>query len=742
MSLRTLLATLLIALLPVGGLAQDTAASAAATTVPPEEAVQRLLDVLQNDQARTALVERLQADAGAATSVTPAEEEPPPALAQQMAETTASAGRELLAELGRVWQQLIASFGLIADLREGGAHRAEAIQLAMTIFTTIVIGAVAMRGVNLFANRHVPPPTTGFWHRTRAVLVVGVLRAVAIIMSWGMGYALASFVFSRTGAPSAPQTLYLNAFLLFGAVRVVLRAINSPEADNEPTLSVLAPGAQAIIYRNLVVVAGMVIQGLFFVVPLTRTWLGFASVRPMRTLIATMAAIAAIIAIHRMKRAIDMARGDRFRGEADAGSAVANGAQHAWRMIWPVLGMIYIAYAWFIIVTRPALIETVILRGTIYTIISVFLLLIGMRLLRSASNAHVRLPEMLLALSPSLSQRTNTVVMLLAWIAAAFLMIFALSVALSGWGWVDSTLLSDPVAQQGIWRLVSAVMIALCAAILWAGVDGWIEYKLTHGLNGHAATNRTKTLLALFRNTFTIAIVIIATMITLSQIGINIAPLIAGAGVIGLAIGFGAQTLVKDVITGIFIQLENAINVGDVVEVGAVSGAVEGVNIRTVRLRSGDGAVHIVPFSSVTTVTNMTRDFGAHMMDIGIAYREDISRGKAALQEAYNRIMKEPEFAQVITHPLDSQGVVSLGPDSVNLRVIIKTLPGKHWGVGRRYTELVKDVMDEHKIEIPFPQRQVHLPEGFEKMLSGVAMTNPAIPAKVEAAALPPTIKK
>ncbi|MDB6452399.1 mechanosensitive ion channel domain-containing protein [Falsirhodobacter sp. 20TX0035] len=723
MTLRTLLAALAIALLPLTGLAQALpgAATTTAPTIPPEEAVQRLLDVLQDDQARTALIDTLKADTTAAGAATPAtaEEEPPPALAQQVAESTAAAGRELVGELARVGQQLVAGFGIFTEMQVGGAHRAEAIQLFMTIFTTIVIAALLMHGANILAGRHSPPPTAGFWKRTRTALLITLVRAAGILLAWTAGYALASFVFSRTGSPSAAQTLYLNAFLLFGGVRVILRAISSPNADDEPTMSVLAPGAQAIIYRNLVIVSGIVIQGLLFVVPLMRVWIGFAAVRPVRTIVATLAAIAAIIAIRRIARALDLARGDRFTGEMDAGSAVAMGAQRTWRTIWPALALIYIAYSWFIVVTRPALIETVILRGTVYTILAVFLLLIGMRLMRSAAHVNVSLPETLLALSPALARRTNMVAMILLWVASVFLMLFALSLALSGWGWVDASLLGDPIAQAVLWRVLSALLLAVIAAVIWAMVDGWIEYKLTHGINGQSATNRTRTLLSLFRNGFTIALVVVATMITLSQIGINIAPLIAGAGVIGLAVGFGAQTLVKDVITGVFIQLENAINVGDVVEVGAVSGGVEKVNIRTVRLRAANGSVHIVPFSSVTTVTNMTRDFGAHVMDIGVAYREDITRAKAALQEAYDRLIKEPDFAEAVIAPLDMQGVMGLGPDSVNLRVIIKTLPAKHWGVGRRYTELVKEVMDEWHIEIPFPQRQLHLPEGFEKMLAG-----------------------
>ncbi|QUS36816.1 mechanosensitive ion channel domain-containing protein [Falsirhodobacter algicola] len=732
MFLRTFFAALLIAVLPLGGIAQE-AATSETSSISSDEAVQRLLDVLNDDTARAALTERLQA-AEDDTTGTDEEEQLPPALAQQVAASTATAGKEFLSEMRRVWGELTDSIGVLGDLEDSSAFRADAIQLLLTILTTIVIGMVLLRGANAVAGRHSPPPTAGFWLRVRATVILTLLRAVSVVLAWAVGYLLASFVFSRTGAPTTAQTLYLNAFLLFGGVRIVLRAINSPNADLEPTLSVLAPGAQEVIYRQLVLISGVAIQGFLFVQPLTRDWLGYSAVRPMRTLIATVALVLGFIAIRRIANALDKARGDRVLGDSSAGSAVAAGAQHAWRAVWPALATIYIFYSWFIIVTRPELISSVVLRGTLFTIGAVLLLLIGMRLLRSSSQINLRIPEFLSAVSPALGPRVNTVVMILSWVAAAFLILFALSLALSGWGWVSANMLQDPVTQVAIWRILSALMIALIAAMIWAAVDAWIEYRLAHGIGGQDPTNRTKTLLSLFRNGFTIAIVILATMITLSQIGINIAPLLAGAGVIGLAIGFGAQKLVQDVITGVFIQLENAINVGDVVAVGSVSGGVEKVNIRTVRLRSLDGSVHIVPFSSVDTVTNMTRDFGAHLAEIGVAYDTDIEAAKAALQEAYDRLMKEPEQAEFVTQPFEMQGVISFGDNAVVIRCRVLTLPGKHWGVGRRFNQLVKEVFDERGIEIPFPQRTLHVSPEMAKVIS-MSSAAPAIEGTLAASA-------
>ncbi|MCJ8140476.1 mechanosensitive ion channel domain-containing protein [Falsirhodobacter halotolerans] len=717
---RSLIAALLIFLAPLGAMAQTPSTAAPgseASAISSGEAVQRLLDVLQDDQARTALIERLQADEAATPDTQTNAAAPPPALAQQVAESTAVAGRQFLTEMQRVAGQLVSSFGVLVNLNTSDSFKDEALRLVMTIFTTIVIGLVLMRVAKVLTGRHAPPPTAGFWRRARSTLIVSLLRLVSVAVAWATGYALATFVFSDTGAPSTAQSLYLNAYLVYGVVRVILRAINSPNADEEPALSVLAPRAQEIIYRNQVLVAGIVTQGLLFLVPLARAWLGFAAVHPVRVLVATVAVGMALRAIRQIRNALILAKDDRVTGEKTASSTVAAGAQHMWQGLWPILALAYVGYAWFIAVTRPALIESVILRGTLFTFGALVMVLVGMRILRSIGQTQVRLPSAALSVMPSLAGRITVVVMILAWLSAIFLLLFAVSVAVWGWGWIDTSFWTNAAVQGVMWRLMSAVLMALIATMIWALVDGWIEYRLTQTVGGTVPTNRTRTLLSLFRNGFTIALVILATMITLAQLGINIAPLLAGAGVIGLAIGFGAQKLVQDVITGVFIQLENAINVGDVVMAGGVSGGVERVNIRTVRMRALDGSVHIVPFSSVDVVTNMTRDFGAHLMEMGVAYGTDIAYAKAALFEAYDRLMQEPEHAEFVTQPLEMQGVTAFGDNSITIRCRVLTVAGKHWGVGRRYNELVKVVFDERGIDIPFPQRTLHFPAGMEQAL-------------------------
>ncbi|MGV3650851.1 MAG: mechanosensitive ion channel family protein, partial [Devosia sp.] len=203
-------------------------------------------------------------------------------------------------------------------------------------------------------------------------------------------------------------------------------------------------------------------------------------------------------------------------------------------------------------------------------------------------------------------------------------------------------------------------------------------------------------------------IVVMAAMFTLSEVGINIAPLLASAGVIGLAVGFGAQKLVQDIITGIFIQLEGAMDVGDVVEIGGKSGVVERLTIRSAALRDLHGAYHIIPFSSVDTVTNMMRGFSFAVLDMGVAYRENLEEVRAAMHDAFTEVKQTTEPGKDIIGELEWMGLEAFADSAVTVRGRIKTLPGKQWGVKRAYNGIIKRIFDERGIEIPFPHQTVY----------------------------------
>ena len=200
-------------------------------------------------------------------------------------------------------------------------------------------------------------------------------------------------------------------------------------------------------------------------------------------------------------------------------------------------------------------------------------------------------------------------------------------------------------------------------------------------------------------------------MFALAEIGLDIGPLLASAGVLGLAIGFGAQKLVQDIITGVFIQFENAMNVGDVVTVGGTTGVVEKLTVRSVSLRDVQGTFHIIPFSSVDMVSNFMRDFSYFVCDMGIAYREDVEEAKQAMFDAFDELKADPEQRANIMGEMEWFGVNSFGDSAVVVRARIKTVPGTQWGLGRAYNGILKRIFDARGIEIPFPHQTIFFGE-------------------------------
>jgi len=200
-------------------------------------------------------------------------------------------------------------------------------------------------------------------------------------------------------------------------------------------------------------------------------------------------------------------------------------------------------------------------------------------------------------------------------------------------------------------------------------------------------------------------------MMVLNELGFDIKPILAGAGIVGLAVGFGAQNLVRDVISGLFMIIENQVRVGDVAILNGTGGLVEAVNLRTTVLRGLDGAVHIFPNGTVNTISNLTHNFSFYLFDIGVAYKEDTDRVINVLNQLSDEIMADPTFSPEILEPLEILGVDKFDDSAVIIKARIKTKPIKQWMVGREMNRRIKRRFDEEGIEIPFPHRTIYFGE-------------------------------
>ncbi|MDZ4320532.1 MAG: mechanosensitive ion channel family protein, partial [Phenylobacterium sp.] len=208
-------------------------------------------------------------------------------------------------------------------------------------------------------------------------------------------------------------------------------------------------------------------------------------------------------------------------------------------------------------------------------------------------------------------------------------------------------------------------------------------------------------------------IIIIGAMMILAEIGLEIGPLLAGAGVVGLAIGFGAQTLVKDFLTGIFLISEDILAVGDVVEIAGSSGVVEQMTIRTVRLRALDGTLHVLPYGEAQIIHNMTKIFSYHVIELGVSYESDIDKAFEVMARVVEDMRADPDLGPKILEPLEVMDVSALADSGVVLRGRIKTPPGDQWGIGRAFNRKIKTAWEAAGIEIPYPHMHLVVPQAL-----------------------------
>jgi len=227
---------------------------------------------------------------------------------------------------------------------------------------------------------------------------------------------------------------------------------------------------------------------------------------------------------------------------------------------------------------------------------------------------------------------------------------------------------------------------------------------------------RLNTLMGIVRKGVSIIIWAIFIMILLRKINVDIAPILAGAGIIGLAVGFGSQELVRDLISGFFILLENQIRTGDVAIINGTGGLVEKIELRTITLRDLSGVVHIFQNGKINTVSNMTKDWSAMVFDIGVAYKEDLTQVMNLMKQVADDMLKEEEYQSKILEPMEIFGLDSFGDSALIVKGRIKTTPNNQWVIGREYRKRLKEVFDQNRIEIPFPHQTIYWGEEIDPL--------------------------
>jgi small conductance mechanosensitive channel len=305
----------------------------------------------------------------------------------------------------------------------------------------------------------------------------------------------------------------------------------------------------------------------------------------------------------------------------------------------------------------------------------------------------------------------------LVWLAAAVAL-------LEVWGFGTLDWLLSEAGRTLASRLMMVGLVVVVTIVIWEGTSLLIERAITEqDEEGNLRlSNRTRTLLNIIRNALLVFLSMIALFLILSELGLNIAPLLAGAGVIGLAIGFGSQKLVQDIITGMFVLLGDTMRIGDVVGVASRVGVVEEMTMRTVVLREYSGNVHTIPYSAIDTVTNYTKDFSYAVFDVGVAYRESVDQVIDVLRQLGEEMNRDPYFRRLMLEPIEVAGVDRFADSAVIIKARLKTRPLKQWEVAREFNRRMKNRFDELGIEIPFPHQTLYF---------GVDKEGKAPPARV-----------
>ena len=338
----------------------------------------------------------------------------------------------------------------------------------------------------------------------------------------------------------------------------------------------------------------------------------------------------------------------------------------------------------------------------LFLVLAFFLSAIVLRVTRPRNiRRHRRSPYL-----RRLLQFVGTLVTLFIWLG-----FFELASRL--WGVSLASVIEENVAARGIAHALMAILTTwFIAWLLWILVDTAIKEALTpSGARSKTrnASTRARTMLPLVRNALFVTLVTVAGIVTAANLGINVTPLLAGAGVIGLAIGFGAQSLVTDLITGLFIIIEDTISVGDWIDVdGGHAGTVEHLSIRTVRLRDGQGAIHAIPFSQIKIVKNLSRDFAYAVFEVRMGFSADVDQVTQLIREVGADLMADFRYRREMLGPIEVWGLDRFDPNWMVVKGQIKTRPLQQWSVARAFNLRLKRKMDEAGIEIPVPQMRVY----------------------------------
>lgn len=671
------------------------------------EDLEDLVAAIEDDAEREQLVGRLNAlieiKKGESGALDPEEQTLGAIVIEQLSAHSEALGRQLSALTSAV---LTIPDGL-SSLRAGLSNPA-----TLELWTVGIVALIAVIAVGFLTQFGVTkllakPLASVVWRKGEGLLLhISMLaaRLVLILIPPAAFAATGGVLISLFGADSIGRPVTLSviyAVAIVGAIKAIARTILAPGAAAVRPVHMGDETAHYLfIWINRVAIVG--IFGYFAIQ--IAGFLGLAG--PAQSflfkLIGLLMALLAIMLIMQNRHGVS-----QFIGGKDDARLL----QFRRRLadLWHVLAILYVVVVYLVWVVGMPGGFAYVTRSTLLTALAIFM---GIAL----SSLAVRMIDKAFSLShelktrlPGLEARVNRYLPIVKSALKGIVATVAVLAVLQAWGIDILQWLSEPTGRALVARLASIGAIVFMAIVAWEALSAGIERYLASESASHS--QRAHTLLPLIRKVILAALTVVVGLTVLSELGINIAPLLAGAGVVGLAVGFGAQTLVRDIITGLFILIEDTISVDDYVMLGGHDGTVEALSIRSIRLRDPSGTVYTIPFSDVTTVINYTRDFAFAVLEIGVAYKEDVDRVIQVIEEVGQELRQDPDQQGYIMEDLQVQGLDRFDDSAVVIKARIKTVPGWQWAVRRAFNRLLKRRFDAEGIEIPFPQQTLWFAE-------------------------------
>lgn len=715
-----------------------TSTSSETTASEPDAAQKKaayaaLADVLENDSSRKELIEQLRNAAAtpppeAAPTLTPPDVKDEKTVLENVTDLTRRYGGEFSTRFAQLWRNISTAphrpFHTATFLNAAGHF----LLLAALVFA--FYGLLRLCALPLYRKmgrwgRRKNRDRSSWLHLPAMIAAALVIDLLLLALTLFAGQLLSDNLNGGNSTIAFQQSLFLNAFALIEFFKALLRLIFCPRvADLRP----FSLSDETSHYWNLRLSAlsSLIGYGLVVAVPIISNQVNVQVGAMANVVIMLSITVWALYLIFHNKKAITQG----LLHLADRSLAFFSLFIRAFALVWHWLASAYFIVLFFFSLFDPgnslkfmmgASVKSLAIMG-LAAFVSGFLSRWIAKTITLSPETQRNYPELQKRLNGWLSGALKS--------ARILVVCVAIMLLLSAWGLFDFwSWLHQGAGEKTVDVLIRIALILFFSAVGWTVLASLIENRLASDIHGRPLPSaRTRTLLTLFRNALAVVISTITIMILLSEIGVNIAPLLAGAGALGLAISFGAQTLVKDIITGVFIQFENGMNTGDLVTIGPLTGTVERMSIRSVGVRQDTGAYHIIPWSSITTFANFVRGIGSVVANYDVDRHEETDKANQALKDAVDELMQMGDIRGLIIGEPSFAGIVGLTNTAFTLRVTFTTLPLKQWTVRFALDGMVKKHFDLAGVRPPVQTYQVlPAPTGTAPVDAGLPPAEPTL---------------